>query len=99
MNKQQIIDILIDKIINREDNKQLLEYLSNTFKFGQTYSYKLIKEARGRVDSIIDVKIYNSYKLLLDNHYSLYYDLVKNEDYKTAFEVLTEINKILDKKV
>jgi hypothetical protein len=94
MHKEIILSNLVDLIIDQEfTTKQLLLYLNINYGYKQSYSYRLIAEARKIIKRNIDNNITDYIKLLTNN----YYDLMKLGEYNLAYKNLKDINKLLKK--
>ena len=93
-----IISQIVDHIMIRKwNNKQLLKWLSDTYGYKQSFSYRLIKRSRSRIMNMIDLSIYNFYVDNIEVLNKNYQNLMNSGKWELAFECLKEINKLRSK--
>lgn len=91
--KDQIVTTLIKmRIENFATTKTMLEYLMNELKFGQTYSYELIKFSKQRINELFKEEHDESFSNAMARLEEII-ETTKNE--KTRLEAQKEMNKLL----
>lgn len=94
--KEDIINaIVVMRTEKMATTKTILEFLMNELKFGQTYSYQLIKESRDKI-----IELYNTtnapkveeaigqLETMLERSY-------QRGDYKLSYNIRQELNKMI----
>lgn len=94
--REDIIDSIVKMRIEKGSSTKTIiqDYLMGQLKFGQTYSYDLLKAAREKI-----IKIYETQNVSLANEAlghleSMYEDAIREKNKKLALEIRKEMNKL-----
>ena len=94
--REDIIDSIVKMRIEKACSTKTIiqDYLMGQLKFGQTYSYDLLKAAREKIVKIYDTQNVSLANEALGHLESMYEDAIKQKNNKLALEIRKEMNKL-----
>lgn len=83
------------KVEKGASNKTILDFLQNDLKYGQTYAYEILREARKKIQEIWDKNAEAHLEESKGQLEELYEDAIRNKNSKLALEIRKEMNRLM----